>query len=282
VSLAPGNDALLDGLLASVDAAWLVAPETRGLLEGLAARAERHGAALLGTPADVARRASDKARLPALLARAGVSHPETRVVSSDADARRALAAFGLPVVFKPARGAGSGGVSLVRERRAIGAALAAAREAAGAGRLLAQRYVPGVPASVSLLADGRRSVVLTVNGQWLRSHAFAYRGGVTPLQHPLADRAATAARRACAALPGLRGYVGVDLVLCEGEAVVIEVNPRLTTAYLGVRAAIDENVAGLALAACAGRLPPAPRVKRRARFTSAGRIHRLPLRRQDR
>jgi len=32
-------------------------------------------------------------------------------------------------------------------------------------------------------------------------------------------------------------------------------NPRLTTAYLGVRAAIDDNVASLALAACAGDLP---------------------------
>ena len=54
---------------------------------------------------------------------------------------------------------------------------------------------------------------------------------------------------------GLRGYVGVDLVLTDADAVVIEVNPRLTTAYLGVRAALDENIAALALEACAGRLP---------------------------
>src|SRR5206468_3951895 len=54
--------------------------------------------------------------------------------------------------------------------------------------------------------------------------------------------------------------------------VVIEVNPRLTTAYLGVRAALDENVAALALAACAGALPTRPPARRRVRFTAAGRI----------
>ena len=53
---------------------------------------------------------------------------------------------------------------------------------------------------------------------------------------------------------------------------MIEVNPRLTTAYLGVRAALEENVAALALAACAGDLPAALRVRRRVRFTASGRI----------
>jgi predicted ATP-grasp superfamily ATP-dependent carboligase len=277
VTLPPGNGALLDGLLASVDAVWIVAPETGGGLEELAARAERHGARILGSPSDAIRRASDKVRLPALLARGGVAHPETCVVSSEAEARLAAAALGFPVVLKPARGAGSAGVSLIRSQRALGAALVAARRVAAGDRLLAQRYIPGVAASVSLLADGRRAVVLAVNGQSLGSPAFSYRGGVTPLRHPLADRAATVARRACEAIRGLRGYIGVDVVLSDREAVVIEVNPRLTTAYLGVRAATDENVAGLALEACAGRLPRAPRVRRRAHFTGAGRVLRSRL-----
>jgi predicted ATP-grasp superfamily ATP-dependent carboligase len=73
-------------------------------------------------------------------------------------------------------------------------------------------------------------------------------------------------------LPGLRGYVGVDVVLTRSEAVVIEVNPRLTTSYLGVRSAIEENVAALALAACAGKLPAQPTARRLIRFSATGRI----------
>ena len=139
---------------------------------------------------------------------------------------------------------------------------------------------------MSLLADGERAVALAVNAQWVRAsqrphrgsragvpwRPFCYRGGKTPFDHPLAGRAVEAALRTCQAIPGLRGYVGVDMVLTESEAVVIEVNPRLTTAYLGVRAALEENVAALALAACAGALPTPPPARRRVRFTAAGRI----------
>jgi predicted ATP-grasp superfamily ATP-dependent carboligase len=102
--------------------------------------------------------------------------------------------------------------------------------------------------------------------------SFAYRGGRTPLDHPLAAAAVDAATRTCAALPGLRGYVGVDLVLTDADPIVIEVNPRLTTAYLGVRAVLDENVAAMALAACDGTLPEQPIARRRVRFTAAGLV----------
>jgi hypothetical protein len=136
-----------------------------------------------------------------------------------------------------------------------------------------QRYVRGVAASVSLLADGHRAVPLAVNAQRVTAGpAFVYRGGSTPLEHPIAAAAADAATRACAAIPGLRGYVGVDLVLTEAGPLVIEVNPRLTLAYLGIRAVLEENVAALALAACDGRLPSPLVPQRRARFTAAGRV----------
>jgi predicted ATP-grasp superfamily ATP-dependent carboligase len=95
---------------------------------------------------------------------------------------------------------------------------------------------------------------------------------VTPFDHPLAAAAGEAAARACASIPGLRGYVGVDLVLTNAGPVLIEVNPRLTTAYLGVRASINENVAALALAACDGTLPAPPVLRRRAQFTAAGQV----------
>jgi predicted ATP-grasp superfamily ATP-dependent carboligase len=113
-----------------------------------------------------------------------------------------------------------------------------------------------------------------LNAQRVRAaSAFTYHGGRTPLRHRLERRALDAARRACEIFPGLRGYVGVDLVLTESEVFVIEVNPRLTTAYLGVRAVAGENVAALALKACAGRLPRKRFTKRTGvRFSADGRV----------
>jgi predicted ATP-grasp superfamily ATP-dependent carboligase len=286
VTLAVRSAARLDALMASADAVWLVAPETDRCLERLAVRAERKGKMILGSGAAAIRRASDKAGLPRRLARHDVPHPKTCVLAHDSDWRTAAREVGYPIVVKPARGAGCDGVCLARDERELRHAVETARAVNPRGRLLLQRYVSGVAASVSLLADGERAVALAVNAQSVRAsrvpphgnravvpwRRFSYRGGKTPFDHPLAGRAVEAALRTCQAISGLRGYIGVDMVLTESEAVVIEVNPRLTTAYLGVRAVLDENVAALTLAACAGALPTPPRAQRRVRFTAAGRI----------
>jgi predicted ATP-grasp superfamily ATP-dependent carboligase len=296
----------IDWLVNECDAVWLIAPETDRCLERLAARVERSGKILLGSGAGVVRMAADKSRLPRRLARVGIGHPETSVLTPGVNARIAARRLGYPVVVKPARGAGCRGVRLAHHAWELAAAIDAAHHANGTGLgrrsskseggpghrspksdgalghrssksegdlLVMQRYVRGRAASVSLLADGDRAVPLAVNAQRVTAGpAFVYRGGSTPLEHPIAAAAADAATRACAAIPGLRGYVGVDLVLTDAGPVVIEVNPRLTMAYLGVRAVLDENVAALALAACDGRLPSPTVAQRRARFTAAGRV----------
>jgi predicted ATP-grasp superfamily ATP-dependent carboligase len=272
MTLFPGqNNAVFDALVGRADAAWLVAPETGGCLARLAARVERKRRMLLGPGAAAIRFASNKAALPRRLALQGVRHPATRVLRTDADPERAAKAVGYPVVVKPVRGAGCTGVCLARNARELYRCIAWSRRSAGRAALLIQEYVTGVAASVSLLTDGRRAVPLTVNAQTVRRRStFSYRGGMTPLDHPLAGRAVDAALRTCRALPGLRGYVGVDLVLAKSEAFVIELNPRLTTAYLGARMALDENVASLVLEACSGSLPSPLSARRRVRFTAGG------------
>jgi tyramine---L-glutamate ligase len=295
VTIGRGGAALLDDLIASVDAVWLIAPETDGWLEGLAAKVERTGRMLLGTGSAAIRRAADKQRLPHRLARCGLTHPPTRVVHHHAEARAIADDLGYPVIVKPARGAGCEGVRLARNGRELRAAIhavgrrgfdvaqalrpaIAALKRCATQNVLVQRYIPGVAASVSLLSDGRRAVALAANGQAISAGStLSYAGGRTPLDHPLAERAIDAAIRTCEAFPGLHGYVGVDLVLTSADAVVIEVNPRLTTAYLGVRSAINRrsgsgNIAEMAIDACAGKLPARPRIARHVRFTSAGRV----------
>jgi hypothetical protein len=78
-----------------------------------------------------------------------------------------------------------------------------------------------------------------------RDGRFRYLGGRLPLPAPLANRAIALAERAVRTVPGLLGYVGVDLVLVEkpeGDR-VIEINPRLTTSYLGLRRLVRGNLA---------------------------------------
>jgi predicted ATP-grasp superfamily ATP-dependent carboligase len=54
------------------------------------------------------------------------------------------------------------------------------------------------------------------------------------------------------ALPGLRGFVGIDLIWNEERGpVLIEVNPRVTTAYVGLSRRLGRNLAADVLR-CAG------------------------------
>jgi predicted ATP-grasp superfamily ATP-dependent carboligase len=270
----------LDPLISTADAVWLIAPESDRCLERLAARVERKGVRLLGSSAAAIRAASDKARLARILRRHGVPHPATRDLVLESPNRlwnsklKSIAReIDYPIVTKPIRGAGCEGVWLVRSSRELHRAVQTFRGCPGKEHLLLQEYVPGMAASVSLLADGRRAVALAVNSQCMRpGRPFSYEGGVTPLDHPLAAEAAEAAVRACEAVPGLRGYIGVDVMLTASGAVVIEVNPRLTTAYLGVRRALQENVAEMAIAACAGTLPAPPVPRQSIRFASDGQV----------
>ena len=81
--------------------------------------------------------------------------------------------------------------------------------------------------------------------------SFRYSGGGLPIAPQFAVRAERLGRQALDGITGLLGYVGVDVILgadADGrDDVAIEINPRLTTSYVGLRAHLDGNLAGLML-----------------------------------
>ena len=105
---------------------------------------------------------------------------------------------------------------------------------------------------------------------------FCYRGGQLPIAPVLADRAVRIATAAVECVPGLRGYVGVDVVLGDdGGDWAIEINPRLTTSYVGLRALARFNLAAAILAAVTGEpIPPLTWGDGSVTFTSDGQIEK--------
>lgn len=267
-----GFDDALEAALAQVEAALIIAPETGGVLADLSERVQAAGVRLLGSDPEAVRLAGDKACTAERLARAGLPVPPWRLLPLDAPPL--AAGLELPLVVKPVDGAGCEGVGLVRRPADVGPVMSRLRAATSRYDYLVQQYVPGVHASAALLVAGGQVEPLALNSQDVAvGRRFHYRGGTTPLAHPLAGRALAVARAACQALPGLRGYVGVDLVLTEHEAYVIEINPRLTTAYVGLRRAVAGNLAAAILAAALdGRLEPPGAPLWQVRFTASGRV----------
>ena len=244
-------------LVRMADFTLLIAPEFDGILERLAREVVAVGGKLLGPSADAIHLTADKLHLAQHWQMNGVPTPETW-------AQGDRPATG-PFVVKRRDGAGSQGMMLVD----------GGAEPSGLNHLIAQQYVEGLAASVSFLIGPARAVPLIACEQLLSADGhFHYLGGRLPIPAALAARAVAIARVAVACVPGLNGYVGVDVVLGnDGRDWAIEINPRLTTSFVGLRALAKFNLAGAMMAASRGDpLPQLSWHEGPIAFTADGRI----------
>jgi predicted ATP-grasp superfamily ATP-dependent carboligase len=224
-------------LAGAADWSFIIAPETGGELERLAQQVLVRGGRLLGpSPGDIAY-TGDKRWFGERWEWLGIPTPASFDFGME---------FHFPLVCKPRDGCGSEETYLVRNCGEL-AALPPDDD-----RLI-QEYVPGRPASVAFLIGPSQTIPLLPTFQHLSDDGrFRYRGGEAPIPPQLAARAVRLGLQAVGCVPGLFGYVGVDLVLGERD-VAIEINPRLTTSYVGLRALAETNLAGAMLDVCEGR-----------------------------
>ncbi|MCS6850106.1 MAG: ATP-grasp domain-containing protein [Gemmataceae bacterium] len=254
VDVWPAETLALAEALRRVDAALIIAPETDGILEERCRLVEAAGRLLVGPEAAAVALTADKWAVARLWRAHGVPTPWPTVLA-DASGPPAF-----PAVLKPRDGAGSIRTFLVHGS-SDWASLAVSL-ADSLGHMIFQPYVRGMPASVAFLVGvGGRTPLLPAEQCLSADGRFRYLGGRLPLPPNLAERAIALASRAIACVSGLRGYVGVDLVLgaaADGsEDVAIEINPRLTTSYVGLRQLAEANLAAALWAAGRGdRISP--------------------------
>jgi predicted ATP-grasp superfamily ATP-dependent carboligase len=236
-----------DRLAATADGTLVVAPEFDGILRATVAQARVATGRSLNASDEFIALTSDKHRTAEHLRAAGIAAPIGRVL--EADEEKLPPDFPYPGVLKPLDGAGSQHTLLVYGSGDEPAPYPWPR------RL--EQFCPGRAASVAVLCGQSRYYPLPPCWQNLSVDGrFTYRGGSTISETDLRERATTLALEALAALPPANGYIGVDLALgaaIDGsEDVVIEVNPRLTTSYVGLRAAVQQNLAQAMLRAASG------------------------------
>jgi hypothetical protein len=179
--------------------------------------------------------------------------------------------FVYPAVLKPRDGAGSQGIQYIKGP-AAGQKVDHQPGQHPFWRL--EQFCHGMAVSVACLCGPGRIVPLVPCQQHLSEDGrFSYRGGRLPIDSSRAERAAQLAERAVRALAQLAptgisaqretagdeelwGYLGVDLVLDEQGSrdhdVVIEINPRMTTSYVGLSAFARGNLAQAMLTIAAG------------------------------
>ena len=232
------------------DRVWVIAPESDDLLARLA---DAVGAPRwVGCSQEAIRLAGSKNATRDRLAAHGIAVPASWA-PGDPDPER-LGGW----VVKPDDGAGSVDTLL---HPGFQSARADYLRRLSAGRASSiEAWVSGVPLSLSLLYTAGRAELLSINAQRISARPggpVVYGGvetGAHPIESKVGRRLAALAKIVGNAVPGLEGYVGIDLVWRQpagdralrddGQPVVIEINPRLTCAYVGLSAALGRNLAG--------------------------------------
>jgi tyramine---L-glutamate ligase len=243
-------------LLKRCDAALIIAPETNGILAKLIAQAETAGIPVLGSSASAAAIAGDKAACGRLFHQAKLPSPETQTAGFDS-AYQIAKRMGCPLVIKPIDGIGSEGVFRISRISELPSILQKIQKATDRDRIVLQPFVDGVHASVSLIVSKGCCLPLSLNCQLIEdSSELKYLGSRVPFDHPARCCALDLAGSAVQLIPGLGGYVGVDMVLTGDHAQLIEINPRLTTSYIGLRQVAQVNLAQMMWEACMGGILP--------------------------
>ena len=284
VTAAEQDAALFSDLAGSADWTIVIAPETDSLLAKRCETVIAAGGRLLGPSPQIVRLATDKQQLAEHLGDHGVraatgetvptghvdNNTSTKRPRVDRRENNPLAGVSClyfqspagfktpsrdlpyPVVLKPIDGSGSRDVLLIDGPEVEIPPADSPRRV--------EQFVPGMSVSVAVLCGPAGLFSLPPCRQHLsEDRRFTYLGGSLPLTTPLAARATRLALAAVQTLKAPIGYLGVDLILGAdspgSEDTVIEVNPRLTTSYVGLRAATGDNLAEAMLAVAAGFRP---------------------------
>ena len=116
-------------------------------------------------------------------------------------------------------------------------------------RIIVQEYIEGIDISVSLISDGKKAIPISLNKQFveLKDDKGIYLGGKIPFENKYGEEAFEIATNAVELIDGLKGFVGVDLLINADEKDVysvylLEINSRFTTPYVGLKQIVNFNI----------------------------------------
>ncbi len=221
-----------------VDAVWLIAPETDGLLKKLTELAVLQGKLVLGCALASIEMFSHKLASYQALTNAGVYTIATYTSENwpNVDAEW---------VAKPNDGAGCSDTLYFEQAQVLIDWLIGNHKAS---THVIQPYQAGIAASISCVMHQGHAQLLSCNKQLIsiENNAFKYAGSqINGMQHYW-DVFESLAQKIAESDMGLNGYIGIDVIVKPDDGVVVvEINPRLTTSYVGLAQVTGQNPAAL-------------------------------------
>ena len=229
------------------DAVWPIAPEFDGILQSLCQTVESLSKRLLTSPACAVAVTGNKFNTYQHLKKHHIATVPTRMFTSDTQyLAKQLVELNIanPVrkveqwVVKPIEGVGCSESYILTDRHDFD------QMHSRKGQYIIQPHIQGKKTSLSCLFKEGIGWLLCVNLQQFDIINQQYQLSKIIVNHHsnlsvyqlLVDNIARA-------LPDLWGYVGIDLIETQEQLLVLEINPRLTTSFVGIDAALGINVA---------------------------------------
>ena len=253
------EDSIWDWLnenISKFDACLFIAPEEDYILYKLTDLIERKGVKILGSNSKAVKICSDKYKTYKLLRDKVPIIKTDKIYFNQLNTSKELDELfssNSKKIIKPADGVSCSGVYMVNSYKQL--KRCAARIDTTLPYFIMQNYIEGVSCSVSLLSNGKNAVSLSLNAQnIIKDNGFGYSGGYVPLNHRLSQKARDIAEKTVESIPGIKGYVGVDLILND-KVHVVEVNSRITTPYIALKKIINFNLGKAIINSVNGKLP---------------------------
>lgn len=252
-----------------------IAPEEDFILCGLTRLIEKNGVQVVGSDSDAVRICSDKYLTYNILKGVVPVIPTHRVAWEDIGLY-GKGISGTKMVVKPADGVSCSAVQIVDSEDSFKNATRKVRAVSSLPYFLVQDYLEGESASISLLSNGKKAIPLSLNQQniSIEDGVINYNGGKVPMTHPLENEAKKIAKKAVESIPGLKGYVGVDMILNDEQVYLVEINSRITTPYVALRNMLNFNLGEAIVQSVQGQLPGEFSLEREIEIQKTGnRLH---------
>lgn len=248
---------LLPQLIQQCDAVWPIAPETDGVLADIARMVTAQQKILLASSADAISLCGDKFATHNILQALGLPVVASWLLK---DYKSGAGRY----VIKPRDGVGCLGGMLVEATFSADKLSPQARAGEGGDKnslqlpvsvnpeqYIIQPYHPGQAISLSCLFKQGRGWLICCNQQQIQlvDNRFLLTGCLVNVSNDKLEYYRQLVDQVAAAIPGLWGYAGIDLLETAAQGpLILEINPRLTTSYVGIAAATGVNVAAQVLA----------------------------------
>jgi predicted ATP-grasp superfamily ATP-dependent carboligase len=230
--------------LQSADFVLAIAPETDNILETIEANIAQSSTQSLGCSSNAIALCSDKYQCYQTLRKHQISTPHT-ITGYQWYSASFSSCSGY--IVKPRDGAGCIDTLFYPTETALSNYLA--NSTADLNQLLIQPFIKGEVISLSLLCCKDQLVVLSINQQHiLQSEQLAFSGStVNAIDSSILsiDTATIVAKSIHQAIKRLQGFIGIDAVMTDNEIMIIDINPRLTTSYIGLHDSLQTNPAQL-------------------------------------